>query len=164
MSLVGYSPWSRKEPDTVEWPSTDCSPPGSSIHGISQKNTGVGCHFLLREIFPTQGSNLHLLFVKWITTEPPGKSSWLMRNPYLLPHYVHRFLNHLEYTYNISSSFIVIISYFIMCHSWVYLQWLILLQVMGHIFLLYMSLCKLFYVRKCVQFILYIIDATLSSV
>ena len=33
----------------------DCSPPSSSIHGLSQtKNTGVGCHFLLQEIFPTQ--------------------------------------------------------------------------------------------------------------
>ena len=36
----------------------DCSPPGSSIHGISPgKNTGVGCHFLLQGIFHTQGSN-----------------------------------------------------------------------------------------------------------
>ena len=25
------------------------------------KNTGVGCHFLLQEIFPTQGLNLRLL-------------------------------------------------------------------------------------------------------
>ena len=25
------------------------------------KNTGLGCHFLLQEIFPTQGSNLRLL-------------------------------------------------------------------------------------------------------
>ena len=37
----------------------DCSPPGSSVHGILQaKNTGVGCHALLQRIFPTQGSNL----------------------------------------------------------------------------------------------------------
>ena len=36
----------------------DCSPPGSSAHGDSpRKNTGVGCHFLLQGIFPTQGSN-----------------------------------------------------------------------------------------------------------
>ena len=36
----------------------DCSPPGSSIHGIFPgKNTGVGCHFLLQEIFLTQGLN-----------------------------------------------------------------------------------------------------------
>ena len=25
------------------------------------KNPGMGCHFLLQGIFPTQGSNLHLL-------------------------------------------------------------------------------------------------------
>ena len=36
--------------------------PGSSAHGISQaKKTGVGCHFLLPGIFPTQWLNLHLL-------------------------------------------------------------------------------------------------------
>ena len=38
--------------------SVDCSPPGSSVHG---KNTGVGYHFLLPGIFPTQGLNSHLL-------------------------------------------------------------------------------------------------------
>ena len=41
---------------------TDCSPPGSSVHGIFQaRNTGAGCHFLLQDIFPIQGSNLCLL-------------------------------------------------------------------------------------------------------
>ena len=36
----------------------DCSLPGSSVHGIFPgKNTGVDCHFLLQEIFPTQGLN-----------------------------------------------------------------------------------------------------------
>ena len=36
----------------------DCSLPGSSVHGIFPgKNTGVGCYFLLQEIFPTQGLN-----------------------------------------------------------------------------------------------------------
>ena len=36
----------------------DCSLPGSSIHGDSPaKNTGEGCHTLLRGIFPTQGLN-----------------------------------------------------------------------------------------------------------
>ena len=40
----------------------DCSLPGSSVHGDSpSKNTGVGCHAHLEGIFPTQGSNLHLL-------------------------------------------------------------------------------------------------------
>ena len=39
----------------------DHSPPGFSVHGILQgKNTGVGCHALLREI-STQGSNLRFL-------------------------------------------------------------------------------------------------------
>ena len=37
--------------------SVDCSLPGFSVHGILQANTGVGCHFLLQGIFPTQGSN-----------------------------------------------------------------------------------------------------------
>ena len=41
---------------------TDCCLPGSSVHGDSPgKNTGVCCHALLQGIFPTQGSNLHLL-------------------------------------------------------------------------------------------------------
>ena len=40
----------------------DCSPSGSSVHGIPQaRNTGAGCHFLLQGIFPTQGLNLRLL-------------------------------------------------------------------------------------------------------
>ena len=40
----------------------DCSPPGSSVHGDSPgKNTGVGCHALLQDIFPTQGLNPCLL-------------------------------------------------------------------------------------------------------
>ena len=30
------------------------------------KNTGVGCHFLLQGIFPTQGSNLGLLYCRQI--------------------------------------------------------------------------------------------------
>ena len=48
----------------------DCSPPGSSVSGISpSRNTGVGCHFLLQGIFPTQESNLSLLSLlhcRWI--------------------------------------------------------------------------------------------------
>ena len=38
------------------------------------KNTRIGCHFLLQGIFSTQGSNLHLLhWQEYCTTEPPGK-------------------------------------------------------------------------------------------
>ena len=36
------------------------------------KNTGVGCHFLLQGIFPTQGLNLHLLhLLHWQTGSLP---------------------------------------------------------------------------------------------
>ena len=41
---------------------TDCSPPGSSVHGDSPgKNIGVGCHALLHGIVPSQESNQGLL-------------------------------------------------------------------------------------------------------
>ena len=40
----------------------DGSPPGSSVHGISQARIlGMGCHFLLQGVFLTQGLNLHLM-------------------------------------------------------------------------------------------------------
>ena len=42
----------------------DYSPQRSSVHGISPgKNTGVGCHALIQEIFLTQGLNLNLLLL-----------------------------------------------------------------------------------------------------
>ena len=42
----------------------DCSPPGSSVHGILQARILVWvCHALLQGIFPTQGRNPHLLFL-----------------------------------------------------------------------------------------------------
>ena len=45
----------------------DCNLPGFSVHGNSPgKNTGVGCHAFLQEIFPTQGSNQGLLSCRWI--------------------------------------------------------------------------------------------------
>ena len=43
------------------WPSRLLGPWGSA-----GKNAGVGCHALLQEIFPTQGSNLGLLRHRWI--------------------------------------------------------------------------------------------------
>ena len=47
------------------------------------KNTGVGCHFLLQEIFPTQGSNPHLLCllhrqVCFLLQAPPGSPASYM--------------------------------------------------------------------------------------
>ena len=58
----------------------DCSPPGSSVHGISQARiTGVVCHFLLQGNFLTQGAKLHLLHwqalaCRFFISEPPGNA------------------------------------------------------------------------------------------
>ena len=48
------------------------------LWNFPSKNTGMGCHFLLWEIFTTQGSQLHLLhLLHWqaysLPSEPPGK-------------------------------------------------------------------------------------------
>ena len=65
----------------------NCSPPGSSVlcpWDSPNRNTGVGCHFLLQGIFLTQGSNPGLLIFciagsllncrgNSLLTEPPGK-------------------------------------------------------------------------------------------
>ena len=55
----------------------DCSPPGSlpCPWNSPGKYTGVGCHFLLQGIFPTQGSNwvscfASISFTIWATKEP----------------------------------------------------------------------------------------------
>ena len=59
----------------------DYSLPGSSVHSISCKNTEVGCCFLLKGIFLSQGSNPHLplgrqILYHWATWEAfiPGYS------------------------------------------------------------------------------------------
>ena len=48
----------------------DCSPPGSSVHGILQARILEWLPFLLQGIFPTQGLNPNLLQ----TLNPPGKT------------------------------------------------------------------------------------------
>ena len=63
---------------------TDCSPPGSSVHGdCPGKNTGVGCHALLQGIFLTQGLNPCLLYLLlWqegsIPLAPPRRPSFAL--------------------------------------------------------------------------------------
>ena len=47
------------------------------------KNTGVDCHFLLLGIFPTQGSNPHLLLSKWILLPLGHLGSWYLFNCFL---------------------------------------------------------------------------------
>ena len=54
----------------------DCSPPGSSVHGIFPgKNTGVGCHFPSPEDLPEPGiePTSPALTGGFFTTEPAGK-------------------------------------------------------------------------------------------
>lgn len=56
---------------------TDCSLPGSpSVHRISlARLLGVGCNFLLQDIFSTQGLNpiSPTLAHRFFPTDPPGK-------------------------------------------------------------------------------------------
>ena len=53
-----------------------CNLPGSSVHVDSPgKNTGMGCHALLQEIFPTQGLNPGLLHCRWILYQLSHQSS-----------------------------------------------------------------------------------------
>ena len=60
----------------------NCTLPGSSVHGIFQARIpgrGGGCHFVLQGIFPSQGSNLHLLhwrqiLYRWAIREAPPDS------------------------------------------------------------------------------------------
>ena len=60
----------------------NCSPPGSCPRKFPGKNTGVGCHFLLQGIFPTQGLNMHLLLgsqilYRWATLKLDHEDSHL---------------------------------------------------------------------------------------
>ena len=62
------------------WDPIECRLPGSSVHGNSLgKNTGVGCHALLRGIYPTQGLNPGLLHCRQIlyTLSHQG-SPWIL--------------------------------------------------------------------------------------
>ena len=77
-SVMSSSLWSK-----------DGRPSGSSVHGdLPGKNPGVGCHALLQEIFPNQGSNpglpycrrvlYHLSYqgspriLEWVAIPSPG--------------------------------------------------------------------------------------------
>ena len=63
----------------------DCNLPGSSVHGDSPgKNTGVGCHFLLQGIFPTQESNQSLLHCRQIPYQLSYKGRRLSTEEFML--------------------------------------------------------------------------------
>ena len=76
---------------------TDCSLPGSSVHGDSPgKNAGAGCRAHLQGFFPTQGSNPRFpCLLHWQTgslpPEPLGKHIHIFISPPFwdfLPFYV----------------------------------------------------------------------------
>jgi len=56
----------------------DCSPPGSSVHGVFHARiTGVGCHFFLQGILTNPGIETAspvspALAGRFLTTVPPG--------------------------------------------------------------------------------------------
>ena len=63
----------------------DCSPPGSSIHGIFQAKVLVGCHcLLLLDSLPITKSNLHCLFPRNLTLSP---TKYWAYHPFLWPTY-----------------------------------------------------------------------------
>ena len=88
-SSPGAGPWcrgvlsrfSRVQLFVTLWTVTHQAPLSISIPG---KNTGVGCHALLQGIFPSQGSNLHLLrLLHWqvgsLPLGPPEKPGVSLR-------------------------------------------------------------------------------------
>ena len=96
----------------------DCSPPGSSVHGIlhgilhgiSRMLEWVALQGILRGVFPTQGLNLHLLqLLHWqvgsLPLEPPHLGS-----PYML----------LVGRIKLLSIFIRILLHFFLCTSFKY--------------------------------------------
>ena len=54
----------------------DCSPPDSSVHGISQEGI-LECHFLIQGIFLTQGLSSHLLLGRQILYH---RATWEAQN------------------------------------------------------------------------------------
>ena len=90
-SLVGNSPWGRKESDTTEVT--------YAVH--AKKNTEVGCRALLQVIFLTQGSNpCPLCLLHWQAGSSPLVlgSTYIYINIYIYIHtQVHTYAH---YIYN----------------------------------------------------------------
>ena len=64
----------------------DYCPPGTSVHGDSPgKNTGVGCHTLLQEIFPTQESNPGLPQCRQVLYCLSHQGSWWLNLSHCFP-------------------------------------------------------------------------------
>ena len=81
--------------------------PGSSVRWNSPgKNTGVGCHALLQEIFPTQGLNLALLHRRQIPCHLSHQGSPISLYPFIFfPYWQICFFNLYQYLPGISIRF-----------------------------------------------------------
>ena len=92
----------------------DCSPPASSVRGILQ--AGMGCHFL-QGIFPSQGSNPHLLHCRWILYHLNHQGSIYVYIYIYIHIYIYTYIYVYIYTYihtYIHICFIYIICLFIL--------------------------------------------------
>ena len=79
---------------------TDCSLPGSSVHGGSPvRNTGVDFHALLQRVFLAQGSHYHLLsLLYWRGRFFTASVTW-EAHIYIFPIlFQNRFLYDIEYS------------------------------------------------------------------
>ena len=73
---------------------------------FSRKEYGVGCHFLLQRVFPTQELDLHLFrLLLWQASSwplvPPGKGSWVGAKISLLTYKAKIYIQHIN-SYTIS--------------------------------------------------------------
>ena len=71
---VKVKSFSRVQFFATPWPAACQAPLSMNFPG---KNTGVGCHFLLQAIFPTQGSNLGLPHCRQSFYHLSHQESWL---------------------------------------------------------------------------------------
>ena len=75
------------------------------------KNTGVGCHFLLQGIFPTQESNLGLVNCRRILYRMSYRGS-----PLTYIHSCSKFLTKSRYSYSRDAPVVALVSVLTICH------------------------------------------------
>ena len=79
--------------------------------GFPGKNTGVGCHFLLQGIFPTQESNLGLVNCRRILYRMSYRGS-----PLTYIHSCSKFLTKSRYSYSRDAPVVALVSVLTICH------------------------------------------------
>ena len=106
------------------------------------KNTRIGCHFLLQGIFSTQGSNLHLLhWQEYCTTESPNRFS----NTKSVSLFLGVYLMALHFSYN---------------YCWIFVS----LFITKIVFLFYLSDFSIRIYHLCLKFIRASVELTAALV